>query len=373
MYIKQLKESLPYLSKANIPIMIWGAHGIGKSQSVKQYAEENDFHFTDIRLGTLEVGDFLGLSDFEKDGKGQSVATKFVTPDWLKEVMSYCKSNPNSKAIIFLDEFNRARRDVLQASFQLVLDKRFHTHVLPENCYIIAACNPNTDGYIVTDLSDKALMDRFCHIKLEPSTDEWLDFAGKKQFSTEIIDFIRDQRELLQEKCDDFSLDEVKPSRRSWEMINKLMKVETPANVLQELCYGLIGHAATVAFVNHIKHADKPFTAKQILNDYPKYKEKVTKFIDSTTGGRMDILNSSITNIKDYFEKIKEKKGVITEKEGKNLMEFILDLPNDLSWNAGRELYMFDFCRKYFDEDKRIYNKWKEARESVAKVDKVKK
>ena len=372
MYIKTLKEALPFVSKANIPVMIWGKHGIGKSQSVKQFAEENDYHFTDIRLGTLEVGDFLGLSDFEKDSNNQSVATKFITPDWLKDVLTFCKKNPTKKAIIFLDEFNRARRDVLQASFQLVLDKRFHTHVLPDNCYIIAACNPNTEGYIVTDIADAALMDRFCHIKLEPSTDEWLDFASKRQFSTEIIDFIRDQRQLLQEKGEDFSLDEIKPSRRSWEMVNKLMKAETPANILQELCYGLVGHGATVAFVNHIKNADKPFTATQILKDYPKYKEKVVKFSELEDGGRTDILHSTGGNLKEHLEKLKETNKSLSDKEANNLIEFLYDVPSDISFNLGREFYMYESVRPHVDNATKLIEKWKGAKDGLAKVSKKK-
>ena len=66
MNIKQLKESIPFLVKANIATMVVGHHGIGKSQAVKQYCDEQGIGFIDLRLGTQDVGDLLGLADSDR-------------------------------------------------------------------------------------------------------------------------------------------------------------------------------------------------------------------------------------------------------------------------------------------------------------------
>ena len=183
MNIKKFKEAMPYLIQANVATLIQGHHGVGKSQAVKQYCDENGYGFVDLRLGTQDVGDLLGLADFELDAKGNKIATKFMRPTWFPV-------DPASKGIIFLDEINRGRRDVLQAVFQLCLDKKIHEYALPKGWHVVAAMNPSTEDYIVTDISDKAFLDRFCHIKLSPSKQEWFDYAKKTKMNAELVQFV---------------------------------------------------------------------------------------------------------------------------------------------------------------------------------------
>src|SRR5271165_2034424 len=124
MNIETLKESLPFLIKAEIPALLMGHHGVGKTQGTIQFAKETGSFCRIVNLGNLEVGDVIGLADFLKDDKGQNVATKFMVPDWVKELKEFCEKNPDKVGILFLDEINRARRDVLQCVFPLLLEKR---------------------------------------------------------------------------------------------------------------------------------------------------------------------------------------------------------------------------------------------------------
>ena len=161
-----MKAALPFLFKANVPTLIHGRHGVGKSQGIFQVSQElqyvhptkgkTSYDFIDLRLGNMEVGDLLGLADFEEDENGNKIATKFMRPSWLP-------TDPDSCGILFLDEINRARRDVLQAAFQLVLDKKIHEYELPKGWVVVGACNPNTDEYIVTDIGDAAFISLLSH------------------------------------------------------------------------------------------------------------------------------------------------------------------------------------------------------------------
>jgi predicted AAA+ superfamily ATPase len=45
MNIQQLIDTLPFLIKAKLTPNIVGAHGIGKSSVVKQFAEKNGYSF----------------------------------------------------------------------------------------------------------------------------------------------------------------------------------------------------------------------------------------------------------------------------------------------------------------------------------------
>lgn len=339
MNIKTLKESLPYLFQSNVSTMIVGHHGVGKSQAVKQYADENGLDFVDLRLGTQDVGDLLGLAEFEKDPKtGQSIATKFMRPDWFP-------TDVNSKGIIFLDEINRGRRDVLQAVFQLCLDKRLHRYVLPKGWHVVAAMNPNTEDYIVTDLSDKAFLDRFCHIKLAPSKQEFFDYAKGRKFEAQLLTFLQDQPSLLQTELEAFELD-VKPSRRSWEAVDRLMKVKTPINILRELVSGLVGTAASAAFVKSLSDTDKPISGKDVLDTYDKVAARIKKYSDSKTGGRQDMLKYTCDSLLETIQELKKKP---TKDQATNIVEFLKTIPKDLAFDACRNLYLEDNAREIID------------------------
>jgi MoxR-like ATPase len=339
MNIATLKEALPYLFKANVSTMIVGHHGVGKSQGVAQYAAENDMEFIDLRLGTQDVGDLLGLADFERDRDGNLVATKFMRPDWFP-------TNPNSKGIIFLDEINRARRDVLQAVFQLVLDKRLHRYELPKGWQVIAAMNPNTGDYIVTDISDKAFMDRFCHIKLAPSKQEFFKYARERKFDDRLIQFLQEQPEMLQGELEAFDLSEIKPSRRSWEAIDRLIKVGTPVHILTELACGLVGPVAASAMTKALNSADKPINAADVVDNYSKFQKRVQDYSDAKNA-RLDMLKFTCDSILEWAQ---SDKKALTKDQAKNLADFLWDIPRDLSFSLARELYMEERTRPVIDE-----------------------
>lgn len=339
MNIKTLKESLPFLFKANVSAMIVGHHGVGKSQAVKQYADENNMQFVDLRLGTQDVGDLLGLAEFEKDPKtGQSIATKFMRPDWFP-------TDSESKGIIFLDEINRGRRDVLQAVFQLCLDKRLHRYELPKGWSVVAAMNPNTEDYIVTDLSDKAFLDRFCHIKLAPSKQEFFDYAKSKKFEAQLLTFLQDQPSMLQTELEAFELD-VKPSRRSWEAVDRLMKIKTPVNILRELVSGLVGTAASTAFIKSLSDTDKPISGKEVMDNFDKVSARIKKYSDSKTGGRQDMLKYTCDSLLESIQELKKKP---TKEQSDNIVEFLKVIPKDLAFDSCRNLYLEDNAREIID------------------------
>ena len=92
----------------------------------------------------------------------------YARPEWFPD-----ESQP--KGILFLDELNRAPVDVRQAVFQLVKEKTMHTHKLPEGWFIVSAINPDNTGYQVETL-DKAMLRRFCQIKVTKDADIWLSW-----------------------------------------------------------------------------------------------------------------------------------------------------------------------------------------------------
>lgn len=358
MNIKTLKSALPLVFTTKLTPLLVGAHGIGKSEIVEAVAREHGAEFFGLRLGTQDVGDLLGLADFTTDDKGQKVATKFMRPDWFPT---------GGKGILFLDEVNRARKDILQAVFQLVLDKRLHQHILPPAVFdaegnwvdgwvTVAAMNPATDGYVVTDLTDKAFIDRFAYIHFKPTTKEWLDYARAKNVEEDIVSFIVAQPELLEDTKTDsaFNLDCVKPSRRSWIELNKMYRLKPSLEVFKEVAMGVVGLVATTTLMKHIEEGRlNRLTGEMILNEFPKQRDKIVKFAES---GRMDILKAAcddVFNVKKDPKKDGEFKN-FTKKEIENIAQFILVIPKDLGRDFADRVMNVDQLTAIIGNDDRL-------------------
>lgn len=371
MLITQFKEALPYLMKARITAMLVAHHGVGKSSSIDQVADDWGYKMFNLRAGTQETGDLIGLADFEEqpvektiiDADGnektvtvmEKVATNFMKPAWLKDLLDYCETNPESGAIIFIDEINRARPDVLQALFQLVLDYRMHTVELPKNCFVISAMNPDTEDYNVTNMDDKALLDRFCHIKINPAVSEWLDYARKVKMSPEVINYISENPDALKDpNLIPVSLDFVKPSGRSWDAVNRLVAQETPLHILQELSFGLVGTAEGVKFMNSLKNGDKPLSGEMIAKEYPAYIDKMKEYSEASDGGRGDLIFNTCNSLLSYSTERQERKENFEPDEISNIQSFLLTIPVEQAFHLCKKLYHQPICRPIIDGSQEV-------------------
>jgi AAA domain (dynein-related subfamily) len=348
MQIKDFKESLDYMFKAELTPFVWGHAGIGKTESIKQYAKEKGYKFFPFYLGTMsDSGDILGLAEFSDRGNGTK-ATNFAPPGWMLDMIDYCNENPESGAVIFLDEFNRARRDIMQGMFSLALDKTFHTIKFPKNCHIVAAGNPPTDEYFTTDVNETALMARFVHIKLEPSVQEWVEYAKKTDVDSNLIGFIQDQPNLLEEKHSEFQLKDfaIKVDRRAYSRLNKLFKLNTPQHLMESLMPGIIGLERTVAYKQFLKNIDKPLTGEQVLkHDQPNLIEKWSN-VENVAAS---FLNITCDNLVELLTKRDAAKELLKDDEKSNLMWFLNTIPKDIGYRVIHALVILS--NKLFLED----------------------
>lgn len=331
MNIKDLKDSLDYMFKAQVTPFMWGHAGIGKSTVVRQYAKDKGYKFFPFYLGTQsDIGDILGLASFVRDENGTEVATTFATPLWLKETIDYCNANPDSGAVILLDEFNRARKDILSGMFSLALDKTFHMIKLPSNCHIIAAGNPPTDDYFVTDIGDTALMARFVHIKLEPTFNEWVEYANATQLEPTLVGFLQEQPGLLEETRNSFNLP-VKVDRRAYERASKLFKVGTPTHLLDQLLAGVIGIERLVAYKQYLQSAEKPLTGEQVLSG--KHLALVKRWSDPTNI-KAALLNTTCDNLFSHLVALPavDPREMESLPAAAALVEFLETLPIEVAY-----------------------------------------
>ena len=247
-------------------IMLTGRHGIGKSQILTNYFETKGMRVVALFLGQMsDPGDLLGLpTKDEATGK-----TTFMPPYWFPV--------DGQPVVLFLDELNRARPEILQTVMDLVLNRKLAGRLLPEGSRIISACNDG-DEYQLTDL-DPALVSRFNIYTFRPSVEEWLLWATRKGLDERVTAFIQANPELLDRSGDTKEEQglEKDPDRRAWEKVARVMEnISDPKQVHQKIVAGIVGvQAAARLFLSLQKGL---LTPQELLADFKRTKQQLDKY-----------------------------------------------------------------------------------------------
>ncbi len=334
-----MTKGLGMFQKAGVVPFLWGHHGIGKSTMIRDWAKENGYEIRDIRLSLMEPGDLLGLADL------QNGSTSFAPPSWLPR-------DPKAKVVIFIDELNRGRRDVLNAIFQLVLDRKIHEYTLPKDCVVFAAGNPGTDDYVTTDLSDNALLSRFCHVAVEPTHEETMEYLGKRH-SVDYVTFLK-ERGATKGSSKSVSISEyVKPDNRSREAFMRVVALNDDPRTTREIGYGLIGLEETAEYFSWKESQDKALTFDEVITQ--GFKAAVKKRLEAAVkADRMDYINASNTAVFEGLKTLEQKD--CTEKVKKAWLAYIAVLPKDSAAAFGKNC--FTHCLgmiNAFPDDEEIY------------------
>jgi AAA domain (dynein-related subfamily) len=202
----KLYEALHALIGERVPLHIWGACGIGKSQIVNQVADDLGYEFIDVRAVQLDPVDLRGLPRIAAD------QTEWVPPKFLPVA---------GKGILFLDELTSAPQMTQAGCYQLVLDRRLGEYALPDEWVVIAAGNPASERGVHFSMP-RPLRNRFVHLDLEADLNDWCKWAVKAAVRPEIIAFLRFKPELLH-AADTTADVNAWPTPRSWEMASNVL------------------------------------------------------------------------------------------------------------------------------------------------------
>ena len=325
MNISQLQTAIPFLKSAGLVANVIGKHGIGKSSVIAQYAKDNGYSFHPYFLGQMsDVGDILGLPEFDRDKDGKALSVSFIHPAKLPK---------KPKSILFFDELNRASKDLLQAIFQLALEGTLHDYTLPKDSIIIMAMNPATDDYSVLDFADKAFADRFVHINLDPTHEEFHSYMNSRYKDSAVSRFLQQQTKLLEESdLAPVTLDFVKPSRRSWDRLQKLENTGIPENLFRECGMGIVGTAAMIAYGSWKESQVKILDGKDILANYDKVRNtylgyfKNVKTDEELESPRTDVVTQVSSTTGEEIKRLLADK-TITESQVQNFHKFLMDSP----------------------------------------------
>ncbi|MFI1386075.1 AAA family ATPase [Embleya sp. NPDC020886] len=149
-------EALTLAVAADLPVLLWGEPGIGKTAALTQLAASLDLPLTTVIASVHEPSDFSGLPIVGDDPAEQGVP--MAPPDWAVRLVRA------GRGLLFLDELSTATPAVQAALLRLVLERRIGALQLPPGVRIVAAANPRSSAADGWELSPP-LANRFVHLQ----------------------------------------------------------------------------------------------------------------------------------------------------------------------------------------------------------------
>ncbi|SDI28093.1 AAA domain (dynein-related subfamily) [Sinosporangium album] len=149
-------EALTLAVAADLPVLLWGEPGIGKTAALEQLAVALDLPLTTVIASVHEPSDFSGLPVVGDDPAVQGIP--MAPPDWAVRLAR------TGRGLLFLDELSTAPPAVQAALLRLVLERRVGALRLPPGVRIVAAANPRSSAADGWELS-APLANRFVHLQ----------------------------------------------------------------------------------------------------------------------------------------------------------------------------------------------------------------
>ena len=240
LYADAIRAGLP-LAALPTPFL-WGPAGIGKSDGVRQLAQQlqkktgKHVTVTDVRLLLFSPIDLRGIpvADAEK---------QFA--NWLRPKIFDMDPGEDTVNLLFLDELSAAPQSVQAAAYQICLDRRIGEHTFPANCIVIAGGNRTSDRSVAYAMP-KALANRLMHFDVQSDFDSWRAWALQNGIDACIIGYLAfdHSRLCVSPETSDLAY----PTPRSWTFASRLLQATgKPPKELHTLLSACIGVDSAVA------------------------------------------------------------------------------------------------------------------------------
>lgn len=333
-------------------LLIRGHLGIGKSALVKQAASimENmlgkPVALVDIRLSQQDVGDLRGIPYMVGGNTFFAPPMWYpISPEYLKKQEEFLSSSghkyipwqTHEHGIIFLDELNRATREVLQCSFELTLDHRLGGVPIPPGWLVVAAVNHDPRVYQVHNL-DPAHINRFLVVDFRPEVDEWVRYAQVRvqgnQMHPAVLDYIKANPSKLDPLESDLasaskSGDQL-ATRRSWttlaEVLQEIPNLDPKDDFTALLVQSCIGNMHLASFLSYLVNQRKTIPPESVVYHYNgAVAGKVLNLLDDGHAHEVTAINRAV------LELLHKLPVELDRTVASNIIQYLMDLPDELA------------------------------------------
>lgn len=296
--ITKLADTILPLIFADVPVMIYGPTGVGKSSIIKNEIVPavhswfrskggSNIVLHDTRLSTKDIVDGTGMPIIDKEEK----ATLWTRPAFIPK-------DDGSLHFMFYDEFGHASVQLQQMAYSLVLDRGLGGFPLPKHNRILLASNTRADQGGDNKML-KPLQNRMAHVTVEPDAPGLIEKMKLWAWDPRLVAYLSLRPEDIHKVSD---ADPAFPTPRSLEMFNNVLKslpVETNKVTLENVAQAIAGDGFARQFMTFItnlaaglpKMSDilaNPAKAKVPSDPHYQYvvASAIAKNIDAKTAGK---------------------------------------------------------------------------------------
>ncbi len=256
--------------RADVPVLLWGTPGTGKSGLIATLGRLDGVHTATVIGSLREPADLAGLPVVQDDG-----SVVLAPPRWARELVAA------GGGYLFLDELSTAAPAVQAAMLRVAMEKVVGDLALPPATRIVAAANPADVAAGGWEL-EPPTANRFLHLTHVPDLDTFADglsagfdaataardggdaqaaSLGRAAATAQILGFLR-ARPTWFDACPERpgAGGGAWPSPRTWHHLQRLL-AELPADddhARRAATVGLVGEAAGMEFLGWVRHSDLP-------------------------------------------------------------------------------------------------------------------
>ena len=332
MNVEQMKTAIRICIKADIPLMIWGPGGIGKSEGIEQVAIEDKIGYYCFEAPVRDPIDICGYP--AEDGKYMVWKRPCILPE-------------EGRGIFHIDELPDATNVLMKALYHLILKGEVAGHVLGEGWYRIGSGNRPEDGGH-SSLMPAPLITRFCHLGVYCESPDFssqtpkeaeVDFDAYELWAIShlnpmIITFLKFKPIFLYHH---------QAVPRTWEYISKLIKSIPKADleksssnryIIGEIVRGTVGRGPGTEFMAFMELATKLPSIDAIIkapstSPVPKKGE----ILYAVTTSLMQRLNDkTCTNIVEYMKRLPEEYQFFFFRSAITIYKKLISNENYVKW-----------------------------------------
>lgn len=279
--------------EANVPLILWGSPGIGKTTRLNAYAEVRKANLETEIASLHDPTDFSGQPKETKDG------ITFVPPSWANRAQAAAREGIASW--VFFDEITTAPPAVQAALLRVILERKVGELDMGAEVRMIAAANPPEEAAGGWGL-EPPIANRFAHFELRPSSEAWATVAiqgypapkplnlpeGWEKAIPEtratVAAFVKATDSVFRMPKDGDERGRAWPSPRSWESGIRLMTAAQSVGWSEEtqvsLLAACVGFGVASEYMEWLHKMDLP-DPRVVLGDVEKYelahKDRVDK------------------------------------------------------------------------------------------------
>lgn len=334
--VPQLLDIL-WAMESKLTVCLVGETGIGKTPIVHQWCRNKKGFMYVLNFGhmTQEEVSMIMFSE-----RGDSF--DFVPPQWLLDLNT--KAEEQGCAVLFLDEWNRGDKAMVNALFTLTDERRIHNFRLHDNVLVVSAMNPSDGSYLVNEAEkDHAIRKRLNFVYCTHDLNAFLAYTKEANWHRHVPAFLKAASTYL---YDVGARDSGKAFAcpANWEKVSNLLKaaerakVDLADNSVRTLVTGQIGTTAAEKFMDFVADQNTLIQPSEILFEYTQdsnVRKRVAAVLNYT-------IDPETKHFKEKTSKTKNRASVIGELNKGIAIELFSAMPDPAKVAVHLALYMGD-------------------------------